>query len=323
MSLRTVFMGTPDFAVPSLKALAGGGYDVVGVVCQPDRPRGRSGRLSPCEVKAAALELGLNVLQFERIRRQEGLDALRALQPDLFVTAAYGQILSSKILAIPPRGTINVHASLLPKYRGSAPINRCIMAGEKTSGVTTMFTDIGVDTGDMLLRREVKLRRGETAGELTLRLAEVGAALLMDTLKALEAGELKRIPQDETQATYQPMLEKADGRIDWKRSAPEIEAQILGVNPWPGAYTYFAGGVLKIWRAEAVEAPAGAENMACGQVIAADRHAGLTVKCGGGALSLTELQLPSAKRLSARDYLNGKPMPVGTILGAEVADGGR
>lgn len=321
MSLRIVFMGTPDFAVPSLKALAGAGYQVVGVVCQPDRPRGRSGKLAPCEVKQAALELGLNVLQFERIRRQEGLDALRALKPDLFVTAAYGQILSNKVLAIPPLGTINVHASLLPRYRGSAPINRCLMAGERVTGVTTMFTDRGVDTGDMLIRREVEILPGETAGELTGRLAEVGAQVLMETLAQLEAGTLERTAQDDSEATYQPMLVKEDGLIDWSRTAEDIEHQVRGVNPWPGAYTPLGGGVLKIWRAQAVDCPPGAEAVRCGEVVAADRRAGLIVRCGAGALSLTELQLPGAKRLSARDYLNGKPMPVGSLLGVEVDNG--
>lgn len=315
MSLRIVFMGTPDFAVPSLKALVAAGHDVVGVVCQPDRPRGRSGKPAPCEVKVEALKLGLNVLQFERVRRQEGLDALRALAPELFVTAAFGQILSNKLLAIPPRGTVNVHASLLPAYRGSAPINRCIMAGERVTGVTTMFTDRGIDTGDMLLRRETAILPGETAGELTARLAELGAEVLIETLAALEAGTLVRTPQDEALASYQPMLTKEDGLLDWSRDARELECQVLGVNPWPGAYTPFGGGTLKVWRATAVECPPGAEAVACGHVIAADRRAGLLVKCGQGALRLDELQLPGAKRLSARDYLNGKPMPVGTALG--------
>lgn len=315
MSLRIVFMGTPDFAVPSLRALVAAGYDVAGVVCQPDRPRGRSGRPAPCEVKQAALELGLNVLQFERIRRQEGLDALRALKPDLFVTAAYGQILSNKVLAIPPLGTVNVHASLLPAYRGSAPVNRCIMAGERVTGVTTMFTDRGVDTGDMLLKRALDIAPGETAGELTARLAALGAELLIGTLEALRAGTLTRTPQDEALASYQPMLVKEDGLIDWTRAAHEIECQVRGVNPWPGACTPFGGGVLKIWRAEAIDCPSEGERMACGQVILADRRAGLVVRCGQGALRLDELQLPGAKRMGARDYLNGKPMPVGTTLG--------
>lgn len=322
MSLRIVFMGTPDFAVPSLKALVAAGHDVVGVVCQPDRPRGRSGKPAPCEVKVAALELGLNVLQFERIRRQEGLDALRALAPELFVTAAYGQILSNKVLAIPSRGTVNVHASLLPAYRGSAPINRCIMAGEHITGVTTMFTDRGVDTGDMLLRRETEIKPGETAGELTLRLADLGAQLLIETLNELEAGTLVRTPQDEALASYQPMLAKEDGLIDWTRSAQAIECQVRGVNPWPGAYTPFGGGTLKIWRATAVDCPAEGDGLAAGQVIVSDRRAGLIVKCGQGALRLDELQLPGAKRMGVRDYLNGKPMPVGTALG-EATDGGR
>lgn len=321
MSMRIVFMGTPEFAVPSLRALVSAGYDVVGVVCQPDRPRGRSSKPAPCEVKAAALELGLNVLQFERIRKQEGLDALRALKPDLFVTAAYGQILSNKVLAIPPMGTINVHASLLPHYRGSAPINRCIMAGEHVTGVTTMYTDRGVDTGDMLLRREVEILKGETAGELTLRLADVGAQVLIDTISALAKGTLKRIPQNEEDATYQPMLSKEEGLIDWTKSARDIANLILGVNPWPGAYTPYGGGVLKLWRAQPMDCPEGAQDAPCGSVILSDKRMGLAVKCGEGALSITELQLPGAKRLGVRDYLNGKPMPVGTLLGAEEQHG--
>lgn len=321
MSLRIVFMGTPDFALPSLKALVKAGHEVVGVVCQPDRPRGRSGKLAMCEAKECALEMNLPVFQFERIRSQQSLDALRALKPELFVTAAYGQILSNKVLAIPEKGTVNVHASLLPKYRGSAPINRCIMAGERVTGVTTMFTERGLDTGDMLLSREMDILPGETAGELTARLAELGAQVLIETLERLEAGTLERVPQDESKASYQPMLVKEDGLIDWSRAAKEIEHQVLGVNPWPGAYTPFGNGVLKVWRAHAVNCPCEGADMACGQVICADRRAGLLVKCGEGALSLDELQLPGAKRLNARDYLNGKPMPTGTQLGAEVTNG--
>ena len=213
--MRIVFMGTPEFAVPSLRALLDNGYEVVGAITQPDRPAGRGHKLTPCPVKLLAQERGVPVYQFERIKAQEGVDCLRALRPELVVTAAFGQLLSREILEIPQYGTVNVHASLLPKYRGSAPINWCILNGEKVAGVTTMLTDIGMDTGDMLLKAQTDIGELETAGELTQRLSEIGAKLLIDTLRFYPHGGLKSVRQNEAEASYQPMLTRELGKIDW------------------------------------------------------------------------------------------------------------
>ena len=212
-------MGTPDFAVPSLKALIDGGYNVVGVFCQPDRPKGRGHKLAACPVKETALAAGIPVFQPERIKREEGVAALRALEPDLCVTAAFGQLLSQEILDIPPLGTVNVHSSLLPRHRGSAPINWSIIKGDQVTGVTTMFTDKGMDTGDILLMRETPIGEKENAGELSDRLSVMGAELLIETIRALENGTLVRTPQDHDQATYEPKMDKELGRINWCSSS--------------------------------------------------------------------------------------------------------
>lgn len=312
---RVVFMGTPEFAVPSLEALLDGGWDIAAVCTQPDRPSGRGHRLTACPVKEAALRHGLEVLQFERIHRQEGLDALRALRADLFVTAAFGQILSQKILDIPPMGTVNVHASLLPRYRGAAPIAWCIMEGERETGVTTMLTDRGVDTGDMLLRRRTDILPGETAGELSERLSRLGAALLAETLRRLEAGDCPREKQDEAQASHFPMLDKSHGRIRWTQSALRADCQVRGVTPWPGAWTVLPdGGILKIWKARPVP---GAGRP--GEVLRADARAGMAVACAEGALELVEVQGPGGRRMPAADYLRGHPLPAGLCLDGEAS----
>ena len=310
--MRIVFMGTPEFAVPSLEALVNAGYEVVGVVTQPDRPVGRSKKLTPPPVKVCAQQHGIPVLQFERIRRKEGREALEALQPDLFVTAAFGQILSERVLAIPRLGTINVHASLLPQYRGSAPINWCLVMGEKRTGVTTMMTDVGIDTGDMLLRDEIEIGPGENAEELAGRLAEVGARTLLRTLEALKDGTLVRTPQDPEKASYQPMLDRSMGEMDWSRTAQQLHDQARGFYPWPGAYTQMGEGVLKVWKTRVSprtsQAPAGT-------IVCASAKEGLFVACGEGVLEIVEMQAPGSKRMNARDYLRGKPMQEGTVLG--------
>ena len=315
--MRIVFMGTPEFAVPSLKALIEAGYEVVGVVTQPDRPVGRKKTLTPPPVKVVALEHNIPVLQFERIRRPEGREALEALQPELFVTAAFGQILSQKVLDIPKYGTINVHASLLPEYRGSAPINWCIVSGEKKAGVTTMMTDIGIDTGDMLLRDEVEIGENETAEELTERLAVLGAGTLIRTLKALEDGTLVRMPQEEEKSSYQPMLTREMGEMDWNKSAQQLHDLVRGLYPWPGAYTGMEGGVLKVWVSRVSELTTDA---APGTIVKSSAKEGLFVACGQGVLQIVEMQAPGSKRMNARDYLRGKPMQEGTVLGVNHAE---
>ena len=311
--MRIVFMGTPEFAVPSLKALCENGYDVVGVFTQPDRPKGRGNKVTMSPVKEYALSQNIPVFQPQRIRR-DGVEDLKALAPDLCVTAAFGQILSQEILDIPPMGNINVHASLLPRHRGSAPINWAILQGDKEAGVTTMMMDKGIDTGDMLLKSATPIQSGETAGELTLRLSQLGADLLLETLHALENGTLVRILQDESQMTYDPMLVKQMGIIDWTMDARSIVNRIHGLNPWPGCSTAWQDGRLKLLRATVTEGSG-----AAGEIIGADAKAGLTIACGSGAVNITMLQAPGGKPMNAKDYLRGHPMAVGTVLKEEQA----
>ena len=310
--MRIVFMGTPEFAVKPLSAMVENGYEVVGVVTQPDRPVGRSKKLTPPPTKVYAEAHDIPVLQFEKIRRPEGRAALEALNPDLFVTAAFGQILSQKVLDIPRLGTINVHASLLPKYRGSAPINWVLINGEKKTGVTTMFTDAGIDTGDMLLCDEIGIDPDENAEELTEKLSELGAKTLLRTLKALEEGTLERVKQNEDEATYLPMLDKELGKIDWTKSATEIHNLVRGVYPWPGAYTTMESGVLKIWKTKVSDKEFEGKP---GQIVKASPKEGLFVACGEGILEIVEMQAPSSKRMGAKDYLRGKPLPENSVLG--------
>lgn len=306
--MRIVFMGTPEFAVPSLRALCEHGYEVAGVFTQPDRPRGRGNRLSPSPVKEYALSQGIPVFQPEKIRR-DGVDDLRALAPDLCVTAAFGQILSQEILDIPPMGSVNVHASLLPRHRGSAPINWAILQGDRQAGVTTMMMARGIDTGDMLLAAATDILPGETAGELTLRLSGIGASLLLDTLRGMEDGSVKPIPQDEARMTYDPMLTKQMGIIDWTEPAQAIVNRIHGLNPWPGCSTAIQGGRMKLLRAK-IAGGSGAP----GEILSADVKDGLVIACGEGAVEIVQLQAPGGKPMGARDYLRGHALTVGTVL---------
>lgn len=309
--MRIAFMGTPEFAVPSLQALYDAGYEVAGVFTQPDRPAGRGKKLAECPVKTRALELGLPVFQFERLRRAEGVEALASLRPDYAVTAAFGQILSQALLNVPKFGTVNVHASLLPAYRGAAPVNWCIYMGEERAGVTTMMTDAGIDTGDMLLQKETPIGEMETAGELLIRLSQIGAELLIETLKSLERGDCPRTKQDPAKASHQPMLKKEMGMIDFARSAREIACHVRGLNPWPGAYALLPEGALKIWLARPAAGEFGGRP---GEVVVSSPKQGLIVRCGEGALEILELQAPNAKRMAAKAYLAGKPLPVGARL---------
>ena len=309
--MRIVFMGTPEFAVPSLQALCEAGHQVVGVFTQPDRPKGRGKKLTPSPVKVEAEKRGIPVFQPQRIRK-DGVEDLKALAPDLCVTAAFGQILSQEVLDIPRLGTVNVHASLLPRHRGSAPIAWGILQGDKQAGITTMMTDKGIDTGDMLLKRAVEILPGETAGELTERLSHLGASLLVETLQQLAAGTLVRIPQKEEDMTYDPMLKKEMGIVDWQKPAEGIVNQIHGLNPWPGASTAFEGGRLKLLRA-AVTDGSGMP----GEVVTANPKEGLVVACGKGAVSILQLQAPGGKPMNSKDYLRGHPIETGRVLKEE------
>ncbi len=302
--MRVVFLGTPEFGVPSLKALVNAGYEVAGVFTQPDKPKGRGNKMLPSPVKSCAIEMGIPVFQPVKIR-VDGVNDLRALRPDLCVTAAFGQILSQEILDIPRIGTVNVHSSLLPKYRGSAPINWAIMEGETVTGVTTMMTDKGLDTGDILLKREVAILPGETAEELTARLAPIGAELLIETIRGLEAGTVRRVKQDENEASYFPMLKKEMGEIDWRLSAHQIVCRVRGLTPWPGStFTWGGGEAVKVWKAEEAENP----GKAPGEILCADAKNGLVIAAGEGAVRVIELQAPGGKRMNAKDYLRGHPV---------------
>ena len=305
-------MGTPDFAVPSLRALVDHGYEVVGVFCQPDRPKGRGHKLAACPVKELAQSAGIPVFQPERIKREEGVAMLKGCAPDLCVTAAFGQLLSQEILDIPPLGTINVHSSLLPKHRGSAPINWSIIKGDPVTGVTTMFTDKGMDTGDILLTRETPIGPAENAGELTDRLAVMGAQLLIETIRAIEAGTLARTPQDHAAATYEPKMDKELGRIDWSKSAQELDWLVRGTTPWPGAFTTLGEQTIKVFELDILDGPASG---APGEIVAADAKRGLVVSCGDHDVALAQIQMPGAKRMNAKDYLRGHTMETGVCLG--------
>ena len=293
-------MGTPEFAVPSLRTLTEfPGAEVVGVFTQPDRPKGRGNKLAASPVKEAAAAAGIPVFQPEKIRR-DGVVTLRELKPDLCVTAAFGQILSREILEIPPLGNINVHASLLPKHRGSAPIAHAIMAGDRKAGVTTMMMDEGIDTGDMLLQAETEIGGTETCGELTERLSLLGAETLRKTLEQLAAGTLRRIPQNHAEMTYDPMLKKEMGVTGFAGSAREIRGLINGLNPWPCVSIPCAEGRLKLLRADCSE---GAGEP--GTILCAGAKEGLVIACGEGAVRILEVQAPGGKRMKAEDYLRG------------------
>jgi methionyl-tRNA formyltransferase len=306
--MRVVFMGTPDFAVPSLNALIGAGYDIAGVFTQPDKPKGRGNKLMPSPVKECAVIHNIPVFQPTRIRK-DGVEDLKSLAPDLCITAAFGQILSQEILDIPKLGTVNVHASLLPRHRGSAPINWCILMGETKTGITTMMTDKGIDTGDMLLQKEITILPDETAGELGIRLSALGADTLMETLALLKEGRCPRIMQNHENHTYEPMLKKEMGLIDWSKGSSEIVSKVRGLDPWPGTYTPFPEGILKVIKVKAEENVSGIP----GQVLAADGKQGLIVAAGNGAVRILRLQAPGGKQMDARDYLRGHPLTPGTI----------
>jgi methionyl-tRNA formyltransferase len=307
-SIRTVFMGTPEFALPTLEGLLTAGLDLVGVYTQPDRPSGRGKQLTPPPVKQLAMTRGIPVFQPVKLRLPEVVAELRALAPDLIVVVAFGQILPKSVLDIPRYGCINVHASLLPKYRGAAPINQAIIDGATETGITTMFMDVGLDTGDMLVKRTTPIGPLETAGELHDRLAALGRDAMLATLDRLCAGTLTREQQDDALSCYAPMLKKEQGRIDWTRPATDLHNQVRGLDPWPGAYTLLAGEPLKLARTRPAHE---AHTVAPGTVLGADA-AGVRIACGAGVLSVGELQLPGRKRLPAADFLRGCSLPAGT-----------
>lgn len=308
--MKVIFMGTPELSVGTLRALVKAGHEVVLAVTQPDKPKGRGGKMQLTPVKEAAQSLRIPVYQPERIRRPECIEELRKYHADVMVVIAFGQILPKEILEMTPYGCINVHASLLPKYRGAAPIQWAVIDGEKVSGVTTMQMDEGLDTGDMLLKEEVVLDEKETAGSLHDKIAEAGARLCIKTLTALEAGELKPEKQGESPTDYARMLEKTMGNIDWSCPAVQIERLIRGLNPWPCAYTLWEDKVMKIWQADVCP---GDSKEKPGTVTGVEKD-GFLVQTGDGQLKITELQIPGKKRMDAGAFLRGYSIGTGEVL---------
>ena len=305
-----IFMGTPAFAVPSLQMLHQEGYRLAMVVTQPDRPKGRGRKPAPPPVKQTALALNLNLLQPTKPHTAELIDQAQGIRPDLLIVIAYGHILSEQILQLPKLGAINVHASLLPKLRGPAPIQWAIINGETQTGITTMYMDAGMDTGDILLSRSEPILPADTAATLHDRLAVIGADLLLQTLKDLAAQKITPKGQDHTGATYAPLLKKQDGRIDWNKSAKALDAFIRGMTPWPGAFTFHHQQRLKILKAAPMLEPV---SESAGTVL--ESFPGeLMVATGKGALSILEIQGPSGKRLAIADFLRGYALPPGTVL---------
>ena len=308
--MRVIFMGTPDFAVPSLEALLTK-HEVVLVVTQPDKPKGRGKKMVPTPVKACALEHGIPVLQPEKVKEPEFVEQLRSYEPDLIAVTAFGQILSEPILEMPKYGCINVHGSLLPKYRGAAPMQWSIIDGEKVTGITTMYMAKGLDSGDMLLKAEVEITDEDTFATIHDKMAVTGANLLLDTLDQLEAGTLERIPQDHDAATYAPMITKETGHIDWSKNRQDIINLIRGLNPVPAAYTIYEEEVLKIFGA--VISDVQADDAANGEIVAVVKK-GFVVKCGDGCLLITEVQARGGKRIMTDAYLRGHAMKEGILL---------
>lgn len=307
--MKVVFMGTPDFAVNTLAAIIEAGHEVAAVVTQPDKARGRSGELKMPPVKELAVEHNLKVYQPVKIKDSDMEEVLREINPDVIVVVAFGQILPKSILELPKYGCVNVHASLLPKYRGAAPIQWAVIDGEEYSGVTTMQMDVGVDTGDMLMVEKYKLAEDETGGSLFERLAVLGAKLLVKTLDGLENGTIIPVKQGEG-ATHAAKLDKQTGLIDFSKSAVEIERLIRGLNPWPSAYTGLNGKTIKIWKASVdKDGKAGA-----GEIYSVDKNS-FSVGTAEGGLVITEVQLEGKKRMSVHDFLLGTNIETGTILG--------
>ena len=307
---RVLFMGTPDFAVPCLKQIIDDKYTVVGVVTQPDKPKGRGHKMVPPPVKECAVENGIAVFQPETLKNESILEELKSLAPDLIIVVAYGKILPEYILNYPKFGCVNVHASLLPKYRGAGPIQWSVINGEKVTGVTTMYMEKGLDTGDMILKAETEIGDGETYGELHDRLSLLGAELLSKTMYEIAKGTSKREKQDDTLSCYAPMISKETGHIDWSKDGAEILNLIRGTNPWPMSYSLYEGVPMKIITATIEKDVKGTE----GEIVRADKG-GILVACGGGCgILIKEIQMQGSKRMDVASYLNGHEIKANTIL---------
>lgn len=307
--MKIIFMGTPDFAAASLEALIDSRHEIQAVVTQPDKPKGRKGELTPSPVKVVAEGKGIKVYQPLKVRDEEFVETLRAYNPDVIVVVAFGQIIPLSILKMPKFGCVNIHGSLLPKYRGAAPIQWAVLDGEKETGITTILMDEGIDTGDILLKKTIKIDTDETSGSLFDKLMALGAETILETLDELEKGNLTPTKQGESPTAYAKMLTKAMGLIDFTKPAKELDCFVRGMNPWPSAYTLLAGRTLKLWKVRAVEGGGKA-----GSVIGIDKES-FTIACGEGAIEVLEVQLEGKKRMSAGDFLKGSTLNIGQELG--------
>lgn len=328
--MRIVFMGTPDFSVPALKALVEAGHQVIAVVTQPDKPKGRGKEVQMTPVKIQAMEYGIPVYQPAKVREASFVEVLKGLEADVYVVIAFGQILPKAVLELPKYGCINIHASLLPKYRGAAPIQWCVIDGERETGITTMMMDAGLDTGDMLEKAVIPIEEKETGGSLHDKLSMAGGDLILSTLKKLEEGTLVRTPQTDEGTCYAKMLTKSLGDIDWNQGAVSIERLIRGLNPWPSAYTMWNGKTIKIWAADVIAGREAADFLsesgvpaetgtAPGTVVCSDKR-GLVVCTGGGLLSIRELQMEGKKRMDTPAFLRGYPIPAGDVFVKKESD---
>ncbi|MDF1616417.1 methionyl-tRNA formyltransferase [Petrocella sp. FN5] len=309
--MRILFMGTPDFSVPTLEDLINSEHEIIGVVTQPDKPKGRGKQIIYPPVKVVALENEIPVYQPNKVKNPDFMEVIQALEPDLAVVIAFGQILPKAFLELPKYGCINIHASLLPKYRGAGPIQWAIIHGEATTGVTTMYMDVGLDTGDMLLKETVEIQPKETGGSLHDKLSFIGGPLILKTIEALTDERLIRQPQNNALSTYAPMLDKEMGNIDWHQSADRIERLVRGLNPWPSAYTHYEGKLLKIWESDVVAC--NRLDIPCGSICEI-REEGFVVKCKDGGLLIKSLQLQGKKRMSTPDFLRGHQIRIGQEL---------
>ena len=307
--MKIIFMGTPDFAAASLEALIDSRHEIQAVVTQPDKPKGRKGELTPSPVKVIAKREGIKVYQPLKVRDKEFVETLRAYNPDVMVVVAFGQIIPLSILQMPKYGCVNIHGSLLPKYRGAAPIQWAVLDGEKETGITTILMDEGIDTGDILLKKTIKIDTDETSGSLFDKLMALGAETILETLDELEKGNLTPTKQGESPTAYAKMLNKAMGLIDFTKSAKELDCFVRGMDPWPSAYTLLSGKTLKLWKVRAVEGSGKA-----GSVIEIGKES-FTVACGEGAIEVIEVQLEGKKRMSAGDFLKGSTLNIGQELG--------
>ena len=313
--MKIVFMGTPDFAVGALESIIEAGQEITAVVTQPDKAKGRSGQMQFPPVKECALKHGIEVFQPVKIKTEESVNKLREYDADVFVVVAFGQLLSQEILDMPKYGCVNIHASLLPKYRGAAPIQRVIIDGEKETGVTTMRMDVGLDTGDMMLKEAVTIDEKETGESLHDKLSVVGSSLIVKTLELLEKDEIIYEKQDDSLSCYAKMLNKELGHIDWSKRAVEIERLIRGLNSWPSAYTSFQGKTLKLWEADVRKQADDASLSAIPGTVVDVTKEEITVACGCDFLVLKELQLEGKKRMTTKEFLLGRSMELGTVLG--------